>query len=117
MKGRKPSEETVVPFTGDGGNDERMRERGRQIAAELKPDYLSPGAAADYDRLRADPVQSDHQSPAGADARDVRPDVQGGRGMNSCDGSWRRRVPAGLCDTDPEQQAVQAATTRVQAAQ
>lgn len=51
MKGRRPNEETVVPFTGDGGNDERMRERGRQIAAELKPDYLSPGAAAIYDRL------------------------------------------------------------------
>ncbi|MGH0001316.1 P27 family phage terminase small subunit [Pseudovibrio ascidiaceicola] len=51
MKGRTPnSNENVVPLTGTNSPD-ALRERGKQIAADMKPDHLTPGGSKVYDRI------------------------------------------------------------------
>lgn len=51
MKGRKPDNDGVVPLTGDGQEAGRFEERGFEIAAQMKPDWLTDGAAKVYDRI------------------------------------------------------------------
>ncbi|WP_057465655.1 P27 family phage terminase small subunit [Pseudovibrio sp. POLY-S9] len=51
MKGRTPnSNENVVPLTGNT-NPESLRERGLQIATDLKPDHLTKDGVKVYDRI------------------------------------------------------------------
>lgn len=50
MKGRPSQNENVVPLTG-ASSPEALRERGLQIAADIKPDHLTKGGVKVYDRI------------------------------------------------------------------
>ncbi|KZK80073.1 Phage terminase, small subunit [Pseudovibrio sp. Ad46] len=51
MKGRTPnSNENVVPLTGTN-NPDALRERGKQLAADMKPDHLTKGGSKVYERI------------------------------------------------------------------
>ncbi|MDP9875653.1 P27 family phage terminase small subunit [Agrobacterium tumefaciens] len=51
MKGRKPSSENVVPLTEGESKGANLEARGRQRAAELKPEGLAFTISAIWDRI------------------------------------------------------------------
>jgi P27 family predicted phage terminase small subunit len=51
VKGRPSnSNENVVPLTGSN-NPESLRERGKLVAVDMKPEHLTPGGSKVYDRI------------------------------------------------------------------
>ncbi|EFO32607.1 conserved hypothetical protein [Roseibium sp. TrichSKD4] len=50
MRGRKSENENVVPLTGAEAH-QNVQERGKQLAADLKPDWLTPAGSKVYDRI------------------------------------------------------------------